>query len=209
MRPTLKTTTITLAVTLAACASTHTSTASPPGTEPLRYPALPAAPSGSTQVAAFDPSPSLTTLTLACRAEELPLANAIDDDCNGQVDDAPTTDPLLIAVAYPRAAAVALALETPQQQLELTTSSCDDSQSFCTLRIDTNRLARGRHALVVHASPASVEARDSAHEPSAQGAHIPPPSVVVSVQSRGKVTTYLARLDNRTVDQTLGELALP
>lgn len=195
----MKTTTLTLAMTMVACASTHAPTkAGPAGTEPLRYPALPAAPSGTTQVAAFDPSAKLTTLTLACRAEELPQANAIDDDCNGQVDDAPASDPLAISVAYPRAAAVALALTTPEQRLELTASPCDDSQSFCTLRIQTDKLARGRHALVVSAAPASAE-----------GTHMPPPSVVVSVQSRGKVTTYLARLDDRSVELTLGELALP
>jgi hypothetical protein len=33
--------------------------------------------------------------------------------------------------------------------------------------------------------------------------------VVVSVQSRGKVTTYLARLDDTTSEHMLGELALP
>jgi hypothetical protein len=178
-------------VLLSACASTATEA----GTEPLRYPALPAAASGSTQVAGFDPAPGLSALTLACRAAELPLANALDDDCNGQLDDAPATTSLLLAIGYPRAAGVTFALRGPGQQVELAASACDDSQAYCTLQLATDKLAHGRHALVVHPRP--EEAATS------------PASVVVSVQSRGKVTTYLARLDETTTERTLGELALP
>jgi hypothetical protein len=175
---------------LSACGSTATQV----GTEPLRYPALPTAPSGSTQLAAFDPAPGLGALTLACRAAELPVANALDDDCNGQVDDAPSSDSLLIAIAYPSAAHVPLALRSAAQQIELMASACDDSQAYCTLQLSSEKLARGRHTLLVRA----------------RGEGAPSPaSVVVSVQSRGKVTTYLARLDDTTSEHTLGELALP
>jgi hypothetical protein len=176
---------------LGACASTATQA----GTEPLRYPVLPAAPSGSTQIAAFDPASGLSTLTLACRAAELPLANALDDDCNGQVDDAAPSESLLLAIGYPHGANVALALRTASQQLELAASACDDTQSYCTLQLSTDKLARGRHALIVRARP--------------EGSSTTPGSVVVSVQSRGKVTTYLARLDGTTAEIALGELALP
>lgn len=180
---------------LAALGGALTACAPRISSEPLRYPALPPAPSASSGPAAFVPAASLTALQLACRPEELPQANALDDDCNGQVDDAPTDDPLSLAIAYPRASTIVLSLRTETNtQVVLAPTPCDAQASFCTVRLPSAGLSRGRLALLARWTDADAMAAA--------------PSVVVSVQSRGKVTAYLAKLGASAEEQALGELAL-
>jgi hypothetical protein len=164
--------------------------------EPLRYPALPSAPSASTEQPAFDPAPGLARSPLSCRDTELPLPNALDDDCNGQVDGAPADEPLLLVLAYPQAAAIALfSRGDDEKEQALTAADCNAESAYCTVQLATSKLTRGRHALL---------ARRADGDTSSQ-----PTSVVVSIQSRGKVTTYLARLEAGSAELPLGQLALP
>ena len=181
-----------------------------------RYPALPLAAAATPHAPAFEPSAALLSLPLACRAAELPEANALDDDCNERIDDglgsdtAPGADAaqetLVLALAYPRNAPLKLGLRRDEKTLvDLTPSDCGPERSFCTLRVAVRQLAPGRHALVV--SSAATSAPDSA--PAASPAAPLAASVVVSVQSHGKVTTYLAPVPVSATEQVLGQLELP
>lgn len=169
-----------------------------PKTEPLRYPALPPAPSASSEADAFDPSAALTPLHSACRAAELPQPNALDDDCDGSIDAFAKDLPLLIALAFPRATAgdLALALRSEANvELPLAVTDCGEAKAVCTVYVDAETLTRGRHALLARHS-----------DPNAHSATL---ALVVSAQSRGKVTTYLATLAADVGEQSLGSVALP
>jgi hypothetical protein len=166
--------------------------------EPLRYPALPPAPSASSQSDAFDPSSALTPLSGACRSAELPAPNALDDDCDGRVDSFDKELPLLIALAFPRVLAQDIALAVRSEsavEVPLVANDCGEERAVCTVYVDTKNLARGRHVLLARHSE--------------QGAHQGTHALVVSAQSPGKVTTYLATMAADVSEQTLGAIALP
>ncbi len=219
---------------------------------------LPALPRASTEPATFDPAPALLPLPLACRAAELSLANALDDDCDGHIDGLTEGDGLVLALAYPRATPPELALRAlagptgapPELALRalagptgarepnaaeahadadrsedaggradlrgpnmadaragarepsgadslraLLLPDCDPESSFCACSLRSAELPRGRHALVAHAP-------DSSGDPG-------PFALVVSVQARGAVHTYLASIQAGSEAQALGELTLP
>jgi hypothetical protein len=169
-----------------------------PSAQPLRYPALPPAPSASNEPDAFDPAPALGPLALACREAELPVPNALDDDCDGSIDAFAKDTPLLIAISFPRAVAADLALAIRSEksiELPLVAANCPDTDSFCTTYVETKNLQRGRHALLARHTD--------------QGAHSGTYALAVSVQSRGKVTTYLTTLTTDVTEQSLGAVALP
>jgi hypothetical protein len=164
--------------------------------EPMHYPTLPAAPSASDRADAFDPSPALTQLSSACRSAELPQPNALDDDCDGSVDAFDKQLPFLIALAFPRAIAhdLALALRSDSAvEVPLVVSDCGEERAVCTVYVDSTNLARGRHTLLAKHT-----------EPNA-GSH----ALVVSVQTSGRVVTYLAQLSADVTEQSLGAVALP
>ncbi|HEX5660278.1 MAG TPA: hypothetical protein VFX59_23950 [Polyangiales bacterium] len=166
--------------------------------EPLRYTALPPAPSASSQADAFDPSPALTSMSSACRSAELPQPNALDDDCDGSIDSFAKDLPLLIALAFPRVLAqdIALAVRSESNvEVPLVVSDCGEERSVCTVYIDAKNLARGRHALLARHTDQGAQ----------KGTH----ALVVSTQTPGKVTTYLATLAADVTEQALGALALP
>ena len=181
-----------------------------PAPAAVRYPALANAPPTSPVArSVFEPAATLTALTLACRAHELPEANALDDDCNQRIDDgltgpgAPAAseaegDAVLLALAYPQTAALKLGLRSDASLdtvIDLTPTDCGSERAFCTVRFAVRQLAPGRHTLIANSA--------------ALAAGTQPPSVVVSVQSRGRVTTYLAPVPPGVQEQPLGQLALP
>jgi hypothetical protein len=175
---------------LASCAT------KPP--EPLRYGALPPATSASSSSDAFDPSPMLTPISSACRPAELPVPNAMDDDCDGSIDSFDKGLPLLVALAFPRVLAknLALALRSDTSvEVPLVASDCGEERAVCTVYVDAKTLARGRHALLVRHTDENPQ----------RGTH----ALVVSVQSPGKVSTYLATLSADVTEQSLGAVALP
>ena len=154
----------------------------------------------------FEPAATLTPLTLSCRAHELPEPNALDDDCNQRIDDGlasssaadtePDGDAVLLALAYPQTAALKLGLRSDgNPSLDLTPTDCGSERAFCTVRFAVRQLAPGRHTLVANSTSIAAGTQ--------------PPSVVVSVQSRGRVTTYLAPVPPGVQEQPLGQLALP
>ncbi|MDB4974259.1 MAG: hypothetical protein JWN48_2600 [Myxococcaceae bacterium] len=189
---------------LAACATG-------PQPEAAHYPTLPVQHGAAAGEPAFEPAGSLRQLPLACRGLELAVANAIDDDCNGSVDDAlpgadaPRSTPsdgglpddaLVLVLSVPQNAPLRLALRAADKsRLDLTPPDCTPDRAFCTHRIPAAQLSRGHSTLLVDSS---------ALEPSAS-----PPSLVVSVQLHGKVTTYVAPVPRATDEQALGELFVP
>lgn len=175
------------ALLVAACAERQG--ASPP----LRYPTMPKGAPKSSESAAFEPASALTPLALACRSDELTPQNALDDDCDGRIDGAPAEAELVIAAAFPRAAARELVLTDDAKEQLLAPDPCAPTQSFCTARISAEALARGRKTLTLKAQEG--ESKD-AHHP-----------LVVSVQVKGHVATYMADVDGGT--HTLGQVALP
>ncbi len=166
--------------------------------QPLRYPALPPAPSASSQSDAFDPAPDLTSMNGGCRSAELPQPNALDDDCDGSIDSFDKDLPLLLALAFPRVLApdIALAMRSDSQvEVPLVASDCGEERSVCTVYIDGKNLTRGRHTLLArHIDNGKPKVSHA---------------LVVSAQSHGKVTTYLATLSADVTEQSLGSVALP
>lgn len=192
---------ILLACVLVASSAALSSACAPEGAlraQPLLYPALPPAPSASGEPDAFDPSPALAPLSLACRSAERAAPNALDDDCDGSIDSFAKDQPLLVALAFPRAIAADLALVVRSDhavELPLVATDCGEREAFCTVYLETKNLARGRHTLLARrADP---------------GAHPGTHALAVSVQSRGKVTTYLASWADDGREQSLGAVALP
>ncbi len=181
---------------------------------PRHYPALPPGPSASSAPAAFEPAPELTPLSWACRAAEPSPANALDDDCDGHVDGLADEGALLLAVAYPVGAKPELALRRADAApIQVSPPPCDERNAFCTFALNTRLLARGRHALLARASAdgallARVSADGAAHSGDPGGASTGFP-LVVSAQSRGKVSTYLATIELAPDAHMLGEVALP
>jgi len=164
----------------------------------MHYPAMPAAASASNEPDAFEPSPALTPLHEACRSAELP-ENALDDDCDGSIDAFARDVPMLIALSFPRAAAPVIAVrsesaETATEQ-PLVPTDCQEQRPFCTVYLESKSLTRGRHTLLARHAEADTKSA--------------PHALVVSVQSRSKVTTYLATLDPNVTELSLGKLALP
>jgi hypothetical protein len=191
------------------------SCASAPQPRAARYPALAPAAAATPHDPAFEPAATLVSVPLPCRAAELAEPNALDDDCNQRIDDGlddatpagdAERDTLVLALAYPQNAPLKLGLRRDAHTLvDLTPSDCGPERSFCTLRVAVRQLSPGRHALVV--SAASASAAESA--PGAAPATAISASVVVSIQSHGKVTTYLAPVSASATEQVLGQLELP
>ncbi|MDB4985106.1 MAG: hypothetical protein JWN04_284 [Myxococcaceae bacterium] len=189
-----------LALASAACASR-------PEPGAARYPALPSASRADAGEPVFEPAAQLVALALACRSAELPGANALDDDCNGRIDDglgdAGTTtdtaspdDALVLALSVPQTAALKLGLRSGTgAPLDLTPVDCSTESAFCTRRLSAAELPHGASRLSVDGS--------------ALDAAVPPPSVVLSVQSHGKVTTYVAPAAVGAQEQLLLKLFLP
>ena len=191
-----------------ACASGFGACRPQPAPASVRYPALAKAlPESPATASVFEPAATLSLLTLSCRPHELPEANALDDDCNQRIDDglagpgAPAIgeaegDAVLLSLAYPQTAALKLGLRSNgDTTVDLTPSDCGSERAFCTVRFAVRQLAPGRHTLVANSAALAAGAE--------------PPSVVVSVQSRGRVTTYLAPVPPGVQEQPLGQLALP
>lgn len=165
--------------------------------EPLRYPALPPAPSARAEADAFTPSAALTPLHGACRRAELPQPNALDDDCDGSIDAFARDLPLLIAVAFPRAIAGDLALAVRSEanvEQPLAVSDCGEDKPVCTVYVDGKTLAHGSHSLLVRHTDPNAQAATHA--------------LVVSAQTQGKVATYLATLAADAREQSLGSVAV-
>lgn len=183
---------ILLVCLLAACAPAA------PSREPPRYPTRSAVTSRDEAANAprFEAAPELVATTFACRAGERSPANALDDDCDGSIDGA-TTDALLLAVAYPRSAALELALQAADQPapLPLDTTPCPAVAPFCTMHLRSETLAPGKYTLVVRSTDTSAASL--------------PSSLLVSVQSRGKVSAYLLRIEHANEIATVGSLAIP
>jgi hypothetical protein len=177
---------------LAACLAACTAAAS---REPLHYPPLPAQSSGSSLAPAFVPAPELAALSLTCTAEEPVLENALDDDCDGKLDGVANDGSLLVALAYPRGAALRFWLQEGERDpTPLALPACAEANSFCVVRLDTKSLPHGQHHLLVQATAESAAL---------------PSSVVVSASTQGKLGTYLLRLDEAGPPRRLGQLANP
>jgi hypothetical protein len=117
---------------------------------------------------------------------------------------------LLIALAFPRVLAEDIALAVRSEgavELPLVVNDCGEERSVCTVYLDTKNLARGRHALL--ARNVSLARGETARFDTDHGAHQSTHALVVSVQSRGKVSTYLATLAADVSEQSLGAVALP
>lgn len=177
---------------LAACAPAA------PSREPPRYPTRPAATSRapSAHAPTFEAAPELVTTTFACRAEERSPANALDDDCDGNIDG-DTSDGLLLAIAYPRSAALELALQTADQPAPqpVDAAPCPERAPFCTTHLRSETLAPGKYTLVARSTDTSAASL--------------PSSLLVSVQSQGKVSAYLLRIERVDEVATVGWLAIP
>jgi hypothetical protein len=175
-----------LAITCTAWSGCATS--APPA--PQHYPKLPS--KAGADGPAFAPDAALTPLALTCNAAEPTLANALDDDCDGKLDGQPGEQ---LALAYPRASQLALALiDAGGTEHALAPATCDQPASFCAARVALAEVAPGTYALTAkRADGATAEAS----------------SVLVSVQSQGKVTAYLASLAADQPERVLGQLTVP
>ena len=164
-----------------------------PGSAPLHYPALPSAGQAVAVASVFEPGPTLRAFAPSCRPSEPPLANALDDDCDGRVDGAAAE--LAIALAYPRTTGFSFALrEAGKGERALAQPACDRASAFCTLRLGPAELGAGHPELVVR--------RSDPAQPAA--------SVLISVQTAGKVSSYIAPPHSpEQTPQALGRIAAP
>jgi hypothetical protein len=173
-------------------------TVSKAGRVPAHYPALPAGTSVSSEAPSFEPGATLTEVRIACRDAEPPLANGLDDDCDGQIDGVAAADTLVLALAYARSdsAPPKLALRADETHvIELAAPACDATSPFCTMQLSGQNLARGRHTLVVQSADPATNSESR--------------TLLVSVQGHGKVASYLAAVAAGGHEQPLGQLALP
>ena len=162
--------------------------------EPLRYPPMPPKSSGSTVAPAFVASSDLTTFTLACRPAESAAPNALDDDCDGGIDGT-KVDELVVALAYPRAAALRISLRGSDGAEAATASPCAEHEAVCIVRFAASSLPHGQYELSIESSEASRAALPSA--------------VAVSAGVGGKVQTYSARVETAGETKRLGQLLNP
>jgi hypothetical protein len=171
---------------LGACASHEVRSEVP------RHEALPA-PRGDV---VFAPSEQLTPLELACRAEELPRENGLDDDCDGRVDGLEATSGVRIHLARSGASAqlvlrkagseegadVARATSVPLARDEAAPLDHADAlgmEGYTLQRLDLPSPANGSYELVVQLT-----------QPDAA-----PGALAVTVESAQGVRTYLAHLE--------------
>lgn len=156
-----------------------------------RHEALPA-PRGDV---AFAPTEQLSPLELACRAEELPRANGLDDDCDGRVDGLEATPSVRIHLARAGAAPNALLRKAGSEEADVAratsvplgrdeTAPADPAsatgvQGYTLERLEVPSLPRGSYELVVQLTQTSA----------AEGA------LSVTVESPQGIRTYLAHLE--------------
>jgi hypothetical protein len=155
--------------------------------EPPRYAPLPAAPTQSGP--SFTPAAALVPIALACRGDESELANALDDDCDGKVDDRHTPSALTVALAHPRSATLRFALQSDDGSNTALPSPCEGDGPYCVLYVSVEALPKG--------GTLTVQAQ--------QGA---PASVLVSASAGARAHTYLLRIDAEAA-QPIGRLAKP
>lgn len=155
----------------------------PPRYEPLPAAATPAGPS-------FTPDPALLPITLACHAQESELVNALDDDCDGKVDDRQTPSALTLALAHARSAALRFALQTDDGKKLPLSSPCEEAAAYCVLYVSVAELP--------HAGTLVVESEAGAL----------PASVLVSASAGARAHAYLLRIDAAAA-QPIGRLAKP
>jgi hypothetical protein len=189
-----------LLLVLGACAA-------PVQPAPAHYPSLPKSVDAALAAPSFAPSALLTALPVVCGPSERGVANGLDDDCNGSIDDglfgpgspseADAQDAaLVLSLSYPQTDELTLGLRRDDKTLvDITPTDCTPERAFCTRRLPTRDLPRGHHTLVALPSDARAAAA-------------PAPSLVVSTQSHGNITTYVAAVATGRGEQVLGQLDL-
>jgi hypothetical protein len=152
---------LTLFALVSACAA---SVAQSPGAAPAPAPAPPGESPAGDGHGTLELAPGLSELSLSCRSAELPRANALDDDCDGTIDQLPRGALLTVAWANPGDAEVAFALRDagPQGVVDadaIAASACVADHGVSTGHASYDRAAPGKHALVLrYLRPCTSEA---------------------------------------------------
>ena len=154
--------------------------------QPAPAPAQPGdAPAGDVH-GTLELTPGLSQLGLACRSAELPRANALDDDCDGTIDQLPKGALRTVAWANAGDAEVAFALRDagPQGVVDadaISASACVPDHGVSTGHASYNAAQPGKHTLVLrYLRPCASEA---------------PLSVAVSLATPEGTRAYLVQLE--------------